>query len=399
MATPEAEQAIETLCRLAARAPADLVDWHYDEVDAALLDGRVDAAAAWPGGWGAIRDVAARRPARAPSAIRPARPDASRTRVATRGRIPTHLRRPRRRGRRSLTRLLGAELQARRRGGRKHVRAPRRARGGRAARATSTGAASRSPAQMIDDAMITYPPLARFPEIEDAGWSAIRDALRGLHSPAAAAARDPVRGRTGPRMTRCARPMRLQDEVVTPGAATTPPSTRMSVPVMNDAAGLTRNSTARGDVVRRADPTGARHLDHASHHVAEGAGELGLAHRGGDDPRTDRHHAPAAATPRNRRGLDAHVVRPLRDAVGNPGSIVAGSSTGNAWSSSVGVVASTRRTSGVSVVIVPAMLAIHTATVPGPTCGSNASSTRAVPITSTSTICREVAWTGDTPAV
>ena len=31
----------------------------------------------------------------------------------------------------------------------------------------------------IDDAMITYPPLARFPEIEDAGWSAIRDALTG----------------------------------------------------------------------------------------------------------------------------------------------------------------------------------------------------------------------------
>ena len=41
--------------------------------------------------------------------------------------------------------------------------------------------------QMIDEGMITYPPLVRFPEIEDAGWSAIRDALRGLHSPAAAA--------------------------------------------------------------------------------------------------------------------------------------------------------------------------------------------------------------------
>jgi hypothetical protein len=41
--------------------------------------------------------------------------------------------------------------------------------------------------QMIDDAMITYPPLVRFPEIEDAGWSAIRDAIRGVRSPAAAA--------------------------------------------------------------------------------------------------------------------------------------------------------------------------------------------------------------------
>ena len=36
--------------------------------------------------------------------------------------------------------------------------------------------------QMIDEAMITYPPLARFPEIEDAGWSAIRDALLGRRS-------------------------------------------------------------------------------------------------------------------------------------------------------------------------------------------------------------------------
>jgi hypothetical protein len=39
----------------------------------------------------------------------------------------------------------------------------------------------------IDEAMITYPPLARFPEIEDAGWSAIRDALGGRQSPANAA--------------------------------------------------------------------------------------------------------------------------------------------------------------------------------------------------------------------
>src|SRR3954451_21940530 len=55
MATPDAEHAIDTLCRLATRAPAELVDWHYDDVDAALLGGRVDAAAAWPGGFRAIR--------------------------------------------------------------------------------------------------------------------------------------------------------------------------------------------------------------------------------------------------------------------------------------------------------------------------------------------------------
>jgi hypothetical protein len=37
--------------------------------------------------------------------------------------------------------------------------------------------------------------------------------------------------------------------------------------------------------------------------------------------------------------------------------------------------------------------------VPASTWGSNASSTRAVPITLTATICADVAWTGETPAV
>src|SRR5204863_348716 len=50
-----AEGAIATICALARGAPADLADWHYDQVDAALLDGRVDCAAAWPGGCDAIR--------------------------------------------------------------------------------------------------------------------------------------------------------------------------------------------------------------------------------------------------------------------------------------------------------------------------------------------------------
>jgi multiple sugar transport system substrate-binding protein len=46
--------AAATLATLAGRVGADRTHWHYDEVDAALLDGRVDMAAAWPGGWGAI---------------------------------------------------------------------------------------------------------------------------------------------------------------------------------------------------------------------------------------------------------------------------------------------------------------------------------------------------------
>jgi len=40
----------------------------------------------------------------------------------------------------------------------------------------------------IDDAMITYPPLVRFPEVEDAGWGAINAAIRGETTPAGAAA-------------------------------------------------------------------------------------------------------------------------------------------------------------------------------------------------------------------
>ncbi|HEY1739705.1 MAG TPA: extracellular solute-binding protein, partial [Acidimicrobiia bacterium] len=58
MVSDAAERAIETLRALAARAPADLTYWHYDEVDRALLDGRVDAAGVWPGGYGPIRDHA-----------------------------------------------------------------------------------------------------------------------------------------------------------------------------------------------------------------------------------------------------------------------------------------------------------------------------------------------------
>ena len=39
---------------------------------------------------------------------------------------------------------------------------------------------------MFADAMITYPPHPRFPELEDAGWQSINDALRGERSPRSA---------------------------------------------------------------------------------------------------------------------------------------------------------------------------------------------------------------------
>lgn len=185
MATPEAERAIDTLCRLATRAPQDLPTWHYDDVDAALLDGRLDAAAAWPGGWGAIRastvaDVLlpslyfggdTRRVSYAGChawAI-------PRTCADVDGAVAL------------VTELIGAEAQALDAAGGNmcaHVDA--------LGAVIPTGAVDERRLELtrrtIADAMITYPPLARFPEIEDAGWSAIHDALVGRCSPATATA-------------------------------------------------------------------------------------------------------------------------------------------------------------------------------------------------------------------
>lgn len=186
MATPEAEVAVATLCRLAARVPGGLDTWHYDAVDAALLDGTVDAAGVWPGGWGPIRDSAfadVLRPFPYPAG--PVR------RVSYSGchswAIPTTCADlP---GAVALVETLaGCEAQALDASGGSlcaHVDAlaalepdgPVDAERLRITRAT------------IADAMITYPPLAAFPAVEDAGWSAIRAAIRGECSPAEATLR------------------------------------------------------------------------------------------------------------------------------------------------------------------------------------------------------------------
>jgi multiple sugar transport system substrate-binding protein len=184
MATPEAVDAIETLCCLARRAPPDLVDWHYDQVDAALLDGRVDAAAAWPGAWGPIR-ASALADRLAPHLY----PAGAARRVSYAGchawGIP-HTCDDLDGAVALLHRLLGPELQAIDAAG-GNMCAHRDALG----HVTPKNEVDRQRLEItrrtIDEAMITYPPLARFPEIEDAGWAAIRDALRGRQSPAAAA--------------------------------------------------------------------------------------------------------------------------------------------------------------------------------------------------------------------
>jgi multiple sugar transport system substrate-binding protein len=172
--TPEARWAVETLCALAQRAPDDLPSWHYDEVDAALLSGRVDAAGAWPGGYGAIRDASTElRPYPYPGGISYAGchswaiprtcgdVDGATALVqqlisfdassidATGGTVPANVE-------------AFAAVQPD-----DEVDARRLA----ITRAT------------IATGMITYPPLVRFPAVEDAGWQAINEALRGQRSP------------------------------------------------------------------------------------------------------------------------------------------------------------------------------------------------------------------------
>ena len=166
--------AVETLCRLGERAPADLPDWHYDQVDAALLAGRVDAAAAWPGGYGAIR--------RARAEGRRLLPHPYPGGVSYAGchswAIPTTC------GDLDGARDLVQHLCSFEVGGLD-------ASGGNVPAHVGAFAAVQ-PTDEVDErrlaitrrtiagGMLTYPPLVRFPEVEDAGWQAINEALRGI---------------------------------------------------------------------------------------------------------------------------------------------------------------------------------------------------------------------------
>lgn len=179
--TPEAVDAVATLCRMAANAPADLPTWHYDQVDHALLDGRVDAAGVWPGGWGPIRDRGlAGRLTPHPYPAGPV------SRVSYSGchawAVPTTC------GDIDAATALVARLIG-------HDAAARDARGGNVCAHVAAFAATEPSndvdaqrlaitAATIEEAMITYPPHPRFPELEDAGWAAINAALRGLQRPA-----------------------------------------------------------------------------------------------------------------------------------------------------------------------------------------------------------------------
>jgi multiple sugar transport system substrate-binding protein len=172
--SPEAERAVDILCAIARRAPADLSDWHYDQVDAALLDGRIQAAAAWPGGYGPIRASGeALQPHPYIGGISYAGVHSwaipltcedigAATRLIER-----------------LTSFEAAAIDA----------------SGGSVPAHEAAFASVQPLDAVDarrleitratiaDGMLTYPALGRFPEVEDAGWQAINAALRGELSP------------------------------------------------------------------------------------------------------------------------------------------------------------------------------------------------------------------------
>ncbi len=168
-----AEDAIALLCELAARAPDDLPEWHYDQVDRALLDGRVDCAAAWPGGYGPIRESSLADVLRpAPYLGGPA------ARVSYSGvhgwAIPS-----------TCGDLEGAVALVSRLCSR-HFHEREAAAGGIPARADALHVDDdrlRITLDTIEHHMITYPHLARFPEVEDAGWGALHRALRGEMSP------------------------------------------------------------------------------------------------------------------------------------------------------------------------------------------------------------------------
>lgn len=174
--TNEARCAVETLLTVARNAPADLPDWHYDQVDAALGSGRVALAAAWPGATEALRASAQGvqlepHPYLAgPLGVRSYAGCHSWAIPATCGDLDG--------ARRLVHRLCSGEangIEAESGAVCAHVDVFAAVRGRDEIDARRLAITRRT----IADGMITYPPLVRFPEIEDAGWGALHRALRG----------------------------------------------------------------------------------------------------------------------------------------------------------------------------------------------------------------------------
>lgn len=174
-----AEDAVAVLQRLAAKAPADLPSWHYDDVDDALLDGRVAMAAAWPGAYDRIRRsdrYALLAPAPYPGGCSYSGCHGWAI-PTTCGNLPAAVA--------LLERLVSIEA------GRAEAAAggiPAHTAAFAAHEPVDTVDAARLAvtAATIDSGMLTYPPLERFDEVEGAGWHAIHDAIIGRCSPAEA---------------------------------------------------------------------------------------------------------------------------------------------------------------------------------------------------------------------
>ena len=171
--TTHAVEAVDALCRIAHRGPTALPSWHYDDVDAALGAGIVDMAATWPGGFAALRGSRAAPHLSphpylsGPAGLRSYSGCHGWAMPRTCGDVPAALDAIRR-----LSTFDAHALDAESGTVCAHVDA----------------FASVTPLDAIDaarldiiratiaDGMITYPPLPRFPEIEDAGWSSINAA-------------------------------------------------------------------------------------------------------------------------------------------------------------------------------------------------------------------------------
>ena len=174
--TPTARQAVELLGALAQNAPPDLPEWHYDQVDAALGAGRVALAAAWPGATAALRaslqghHLEPHPYLSGPVGLRSYAGCHAWAIPTTCGDLDGALR--------LLARLCSPDahqLEADSGGVCAHVDVFSAVRGRDEIDARRLDITRRT----IADGIITYPPLVRFPEIEDAGWGALQRALRG----------------------------------------------------------------------------------------------------------------------------------------------------------------------------------------------------------------------------
>lgn len=169
---PVAVATVERLCRLAAQAPDDLPDWHYDDVDDALLDGRVAMAAAWPGGYERIRTSDRY------ATLSPATYPGGKSYSGCHGWAIPHTCGDVEGAVALLTDLAGEEAQVLdAKAG--TIPAHRAALDAYVPVDDVDAARIAVTRTTIEGAMLTYPPLECFPSIEDAAWGAIHGALVG----------------------------------------------------------------------------------------------------------------------------------------------------------------------------------------------------------------------------